>query len=139
MEKKKRGRPRKPVEARKRMTKEEALAVFRAWQERNADEIARANNDRLEAGLGKANAIAAKARAMALSALPAWSDLKAIQGIYAEAARKGLVVDHEIPLVGKDKQGKKGKQIVCGLHVPENLALLTKAENQKKGNRYSPD
>lgn len=127
MEKKKKGRPRKPVAApRKRMTKEEA----EAWHERNADAIARLNSDRQEAGLGKANAIKAKARATAMGAVPAWADLKAIEAVYADAERLGMVVDHEIPL--------KGKQ-ACGLHVAGNLRLLTKLENLKKGNRYVPD
>lgn len=136
MEKKKKGRPRKPVAApRKRMTKEEA----EAWLMLNADAIARANSDRLEAGLGKANALKAKARATAMGALPAWADLKAIEAIYAEAARLGLVVDHVIPLVGKDELGKKGQRVVCGLHVPANLVLLTKLENLKKGCRYVPE
>jgi hypothetical protein len=127
MEIKKRGRPKKPVAApRKRMTKEEA----QAWHERNADAIARLNSDRQEAGLGKANALNAKARAVALHALPAWSDLRAIAAIYAEAAKLGLEVDHVIPLQGKQ---------VCGLHVAGNLRLLTKLENLKKGNRVVLD
>lgn len=108
------------------MTKEEA----QAWHERNADAIARLNNDRQEADLGKANAIKAKARAMALRALPVWADLKAIEATYAQAARLGMVVDHAVPL--------KGKQ-VCGLHVEGNLRLITKLENLRKGNRYVPD
>lgn len=133
MEKKKKGRPRKPVEAPKKgMTKEEADA----WLILNADAIARLNSDRQEADLGKANAIKAKARAMAMGAMPAWADLKAIEGLYAEAARLGLVVDHVIPLKGKDSQKQR---VVCGLHVPENLVLLTKLENLKKGCRYVPE
>lgn len=39
----------------------------------------------------------------------------------------GFVVDHIIPLKHKD---------VCGLHVPWNMQLLTKADNQKKGNTF---
>lgn len=133
MEKKKKGRPRKPVAApRKRMTKEEA----KAWLMRNADAIERLNSDRQEAGLGKANAIKAKARAMSLHALPAWADLKAIEAIYAEGARLGLEVDHVIPLKGKDSQMQR---VVCGLHVPANLVLLTKIENLKKGCRHEAD
>lgn len=120
-------------------SKDAALAAFQAWQERNADEIARLNNDRLEAGLGKATALKAKDRAKGMKALPAWADLNAMQGIYAEAARKGMQVDHVIPLVGKDKLGKHGQKTVCGLHVPANLVLLTKLENLKKGCRYVPE
>lgn len=127
MEKKKKGRPRKPVAVpKKRMTKEEA----EAWHERNADAIARANSDRQEAGLGKANALKAKARTTVMGALPAWANLKAIEAKYAEAERLGMVVDHVIPLKGKE---------VCGLHVESNLRLLTKLENLKKGCRYVPD
>lgn len=108
------------------MTKEEA----EAWLMLNADAIARLNSDRQEADLGKANAIKAKARAMAMGAMPAWADLRAIESLYADAARQGLEVDHVIPLKNKE---------VCGLHVAGNLRLLTKLENQRKGNRWVPE
>lgn len=124
----------KPIKAKKilrvRKSKAEAEAAFKAWQDQHADSIDRANTDRQDASLGKATALAAKARATAMGALPAWADPKAIEAVYAEAARLGLEVDHVVPL--------KGKQ-ACGLHVAGNLRLLTKLENQQKGNRYVPE
>ena len=55
--------------------------------------------------------------------------------IYEEMQRLNLaggdfVVDHIIPIQN---------QLVCGLHVPWNLNLITRGENSAKGNSFDPD
>lgn len=60
-------------------------------------------------------------------ACSSWADLKVIESIYEEARRIGKVVDHIIPLKGKN---------VCGLHVENNLQVMTKAENAAKSNKF---
>lgn len=68
----------------------------------------------------------AQYKASKLQRIPLWADLDAIGQVYAEAQQKGLEVDHIYPLRGK---------LVSGLHVENNLQLLTKSENSSKGNR----
>lgn len=63
------------------------------------------------------------------SAIPKWADRSAIRAVYEEAARRtreeGILytVDHVIPLKGVN---------VCGLHVENNLQVITKPENDLK-------
>ena len=69
-------------------------------------------------------------------ASPAWANLEAIRAIYAKADEAtettGIKhnVDHIVPLQSR---------FVCGLHVEGNLQVMTRAENQSKGNRFWPD
>ena len=79
---------------------------------------------------GKVNARNSHRRAAFVKAIPCWltsSHYEEIQNFYLEAVKKGLQVDHIIPINGKT---------VCGLHVPWNLQLLSQTENCSKGNRY---
>lgn len=81
---------------------------------------------------GIRNAEAANRRAAELAAMPPWADKKAIRRIYAECARitheTGVKheVDHIHPLRGKRS---------CGLHVHWNMRIITRVENQRKGNQ----
>jgi 5-methylcytosine-specific restriction endonuclease McrA len=69
----------------------------------------------------------ARYRAAKLNATPLWADLEAIKRIYEKAAASGMEVDHIIPLRSK---------VVCGLHVENNLQLLTREQNASKGNKW---
>jgi hypothetical protein len=72
-------------------------------------------------------------RVTKLQAIPPWlteKDFKAIDRIYARAAKLNLTVDHSVPLRGR---------IVCGLHVPWNLKLLGKSANSSKGHHHWPN
>jgi hypothetical protein len=84
-------------------------------------------------------ALGAKHRANKRSATPAWltnEHLGQIRRFFAESARQtketGIPheVDHIVPLSGKT---------VCGLHVPWNLRVITKTENNRRPRIWSDD
>jgi excisionase family DNA binding protein len=85
----------------------------------------------VRAGLSRFHA--SKRRASKLQRTPRWANIAAILAIYREAHRltreTGIVhhVDHEIPLQG---------ELVSGLHVENNLQILTGSENVRKHNRF---
>lgn len=62
-----------------------------------------------------------------LNATPKWSNLGEVALIYKHCP-KGYHVDHIIPLKSK---------VVCGLHVPSNLAIISEFENLSKGNKFN--
>jgi len=57
-----------------------------------------------------------------------WADVDKMKEIYKEARRTGKHVDHIIPLCGK---------LVSGLHVHNNLQLLSPEDNRLKSNSYA--
>ena len=75
-------------------------------------------------------------RAKLRQAMPDWVDRRAVSAIYRKAselwAATGVEhhVDHVVPLSGK---------VVCGLHVPWNLQILTAAANLRKGQSLERD
>ena len=67
---------------------------------------------------------------------PLWRDVNKIRAIYDECERitkeSGILhhVDHIIPLRGQN---------VSGLHVHENLRIISATENQSKKNKLLPE
>ncbi len=85
-----------------------------------------------EASRAYARAYAAERYVAEVQAVPSWlteDDRARIKAIYADAAARETPhhVDHIIPLVN---------DLVCGLHVPWNLQVLTKRDNLRKGNKF---
>jgi hypothetical protein len=70
----------------------------------------------------------AKRRAYKIKASPAWADNEKIKAIYLSCP-EGFHVDHIIPL---------NNELVCGLHVENNLQYLTPEENFSKKNNFTP-
>jgi len=72
-------------------------------------------------------------QARKLQATPVWADVGMIRAFYelsafcTELTGEQHHVDHVIPLQGK---------LVCGLHVHNNLQVITENENLMKGRKY---
>lgn len=83
----------------------------------------------------KDRAAGARRRAAKLQRTPAWADDWKILQFYIMAQKLTklhgvqFAVDHVIPLQGK---------LVSGLHVENNLQIITFSENSKKNNKFTP-
>lgn len=144
--------------------RDKALAAIKSWSRKNNDVVAeisrkyRANNPETHSKTSKkyynANkqkklaynkwwravnndkqlAYNAKRRAQIKQALPAWADVDKINQIYTQSVELSTStgishhVDHIVPLCG---------ELVCGLHVHENLQVLVRGDNLSKGNKFT--
>lgn len=103
------------------------------WRRANPDKIAVYDRKNHLKYPHKATARVAKRKAHKLNATPKWANLEKIKLIYKKCKElhkiTGLIyhVDHVVPLINKK---------VCGLHVWNNLQILEKSENIKKGNKF---
>jgi hypothetical protein len=104
--------------------KDTALGRSKSWKASNPDKIASYVRNR---------------QAAKLQRTPCWitaKQLKQIEHFYAQAKKLEFEtgirhhVDHIIPLQGK---------MVSGLHVPENLTIITAKQNLRKNNKFSVD
>lgn len=75
-----------------------------------------------------------------IRAVPAWADMELIAKAYEAAEFLMMVtgdwyeVDHIVPLRGAIGR----KQVVCGLHVSDNLQVLPMSKNRQKSNVFWP-
>lgn len=76
---------------------------------------------------GYVNARNAWYRAKYNGRLPRWASFDSFLPFYVEAAARGLEVDHVVPF---------NHPLVCGLHTPANLQLLTPIDNLNKSNSF---
>jgi hypothetical protein len=102
------------------------------WRQRNLDKARKTNRDWKKKNAAAHCALNAKRKSKLLQRTPAWADLDKIKEFYAAAnsmsKNSGIEyhVDHVIPLQGK---------LCSGLHVENNLQILTAKENMSKGNK----
>lgn len=97
------------------------------YREDNREKVRQGKAKYARANRGPCTARGAKYRAAKLQATTAWSHPALLLAIYEQAHELGFSVDHVIPL---------NHPLVCGLHVPFNLQLLTKADNSRKHNTF---
>lgn len=116
---------------------EKRKAVVASWRERNPEKVAemsaKAGKKWAMENRGVRNA-SVKARQYAKRlAMPSWVDKKEVADFYVEAARLSELtgvpheVDHIIPIQN---------DLVCGLHVPANLRVISRSENRSKRNKF---
>jgi len=107
--------------------KDAIIARCRKFREENIEKINAYHRERNKTHIYQKNFYTNQRRAAKTQATPSWADKKKIAEFYKLATELNMTVDHVIPLNGK---------LVCGLHVENNLQLLTSSENSKKGNRF---
>lgn len=105
----------------------------RAYRERNPEAVRQSQRKWRASNPDRSREVVRQKQARRAKAMPSWADKDAISAVYSEAKRLEQLdgvprhVDHIIPIKGKN---------VCGLHVANNLQVLTAAENLEKSNQY---
>lgn len=106
------------------------------WREKNKEHIKLRSRKRLEEHREMIVANNALRRARKLRAIPKWANKFFVSEIYDLARRRTIAfgqkmeVDHIVPLQ---------HPLVCGLHVENNLQIITKSANSGKRNLWWPD
>ena len=113
--------------------KEDRAEKAKVYYQANKERIAERGKAYNLANKDACNTKTAKRRAAKLERTVSWSNATAIKAIYTEAHRlteetgEQHHVDHIIPLQG---------ELVSGLHVENNLQVLTAYDNFSKSNKF---
>jgi hypothetical protein len=105
------------------------------YRVKNPDKVKEYNRKYYKEHLAYFNEHSSRRYITKMNRIPKWADLDKIKAIYEECERitkeTGILyhVDHYYPLQG---------ETVCGLHVAENLQIITAKENLAKNNKH-PD
>ena len=116
-----------------RNNKDKISSAKSQYYAENTDQLLKRGSEWRANNRGAVNALSAKHRAQKLQATPAWADKDAIKALYEEAQRLQEIlgiqfhIDHVLPLQG---------ELVCGLHVETNLAIIPATLNLKKSNKF---
>ena len=119
---------------------EKIKITHQAYRDNNKDKRSAYNKQWERDNRGKSRAKVVRRRTQQINALPSWADLDKIRELYKDCAAINLIarmvgcsekftVDHVIPLQGK---------LASGLHVENNLQIMTASENFKKSNKFTP-
>lgn len=110
-----------------------AGALSKKWRSKNPEKVKSYSALYVRENRSTKSRLAAAYSARKKRAMASWADQEQIARIYAEAERISIEtgiaheVDHVVPLKGK---------LVCGLHVENNLQIITKTENRRKYNSH---
>ena len=118
------------------LNKKRKMEIAKKYELKNIDKVKKMRSDWKKRNAHKVRESSMRRLVCKRKAMPKWVDIEQIKCFYEVADRvtkqTGVKhdVDHIVPLVSN---------VVCGLHVQENLQLLVKADNIRKGNRIWPD
>ena len=112
--------------------KERQLANMAAWVKNNRAAFKVIQNRYIGNNRGKFADKEARRRSLKLSAMPKWLNHAEVVEIeymymYNQIMPGNWEVDHIVPLQGES---------ICGLHIPENLQILSAKENRMKSNKF---
>ncbi len=111
---------------------EKRVLRSREYRRKHPEKAAATTKKYRQANAALINSLGSEYRARKHCAMPLWVDRSAIKEIYAQCKQmnkaEGAVyhVDHIVPLKN---------DLVCGLHVPWNLRIITATENYRKKNK----